>query len=342
MMSDRPSPFATVPRSVLQHVVDVHCHPTDSDTPPGLLAALPIRLCAMATRQNDQPLVRALAHAHPDKIVPCFGYHPWFAHWIALAPVASKAEHYRALFLDAPTPTADLVAAFDRLLPYLPDPIILAEVLAGLRADLTTFPSAMLGEVGLDRACRIPYASPECPPYSAAEADTPRALSPFTIPLAHQLAVLEAQLALAAELGRNVSMHSVKCQQSWHQIEKKHTNVFLSLSTVINARSPAHKALITACSPHRILVESDFHDVQYSAERTWEMLLIIAEVKGWHVEESWDEDYEKAGEERWGAVRRLEENWKAFERGGHRPATKKNDRRKLLLEEWESDEGDSE
>jgi hypothetical protein len=35
-------------------------------------------------------------------------------------------------------------------------------------------------------------------------------LSPFSTPFAHQLAILEAQLALAVELRRNVSLHSVK------------------------------------------------------------------------------------------------------------------------------------
>ena len=72
----------------------------------------------------------------------------------------------------------------------------------------------MLGEVGLDRACRVPYAHPADPPYASSPPDAPRELSPFTIPLAHQLAVLEAQLALAAELARNVSLHSVKAQQA--------------------------------------------------------------------------------------------------------------------------------
>ena len=62
----------------------------------------------------------------------------------------------------------------------------------------------MLGEVGLDRIFRVPV------DYFA----SPRVLMPFQIPLAHQLEVLEAQMDLAAELGRNISMHSVKSQQA--------------------------------------------------------------------------------------------------------------------------------
>lgn len=67
------------------------------------------------------------------------------------------------------------------------------------------FPEAMLGEVGLDRAFRIPWSS---------GVDVPRRLSNFTVPLSHQLAILEAQLNVAIALKRNVSLHSVKAQQA--------------------------------------------------------------------------------------------------------------------------------
>lgn len=65
----------------------------------------------------------------------------------------------------------------------------------------------MLGEVGLDRIFRVPIQY-HVPP------DQKRELTPFTIPLEHQLTVLKAQLMIAVELGRNVSMHSVKAQQA--------------------------------------------------------------------------------------------------------------------------------
>ena len=65
-----------VPRSVLEHVIDVHCHPTDSDMGMTLDVAqeMAIRVCAMATRRSDQRLVAALARAHPAKVIPCFGW----------------------------------------------------------------------------------------------------------------------------------------------------------------------------------------------------------------------------------------------------------------------------
>jgi hypothetical protein len=61
------------PPSVLRHVVDVHCHPTDSEIPVKIMDNLPIALCAMSTLQADQGLVRDLAAAFPAKVVPCFG-----------------------------------------------------------------------------------------------------------------------------------------------------------------------------------------------------------------------------------------------------------------------------
>ncbi len=59
---------------VLQHVVDVHCHPTDASLIlPESMDQLQITVCAMATRQSDQALVQNLATGYPSKIVPCFG-----------------------------------------------------------------------------------------------------------------------------------------------------------------------------------------------------------------------------------------------------------------------------
>jgi Tat protein secretion system quality control protein TatD with DNase activity len=72
-----------------------------------------------------------------------------------------------------------------------------------LRRNLSDFPNAMLGEVGLDRAFRVAF------DYYA----SPRKLTTFTIPIDHQLTILRAQINLAIELGRNISLHSVKAQQ---------------------------------------------------------------------------------------------------------------------------------
>ena len=67
------------------------------------------------------------------------------------------------------------------------------------------------------------------------------------------------------------------------------------------------------------------------------MIQTIAEVKGWGVESVWQENADAP--DSWGVVRRLEHNWMVFQKGGHKPIRKK-DKRKLLLEDWESDEED--
>ena len=136
------------------------------------------------------------------------GYHPWFTHWISLRPVSSKEQHYRELLLNSSSTTSkkdpeqDIENVFAELLPSLPEPTPLSEILFTLRSNLLAFPSALLGEVGLDRASRIPYTYPA----------NPISLTPFTIPIEHQLAVLEAQISVAVELRRGVSLHSVKAQ----------------------------------------------------------------------------------------------------------------------------------
>ncbi|THH08349.1 hypothetical protein EW145_g2767 [Phellinidium pouzarii] len=323
---------------VLKHVIDVHCHPTDSETPKNLMDELPITVCAMATRHDDQALVAELANAYPDKVVPCFGYHPWFSHWISITPMTKKT-HYHSLFLSSADMNHDsanqkLALALEEMLPSLPDPISLEDCIATLRKNFGAFPRAMLGEIGLDRLARVPY------DYRAEQ----RKLSPFTIPFEHQLSVVEAQLALAVEMRRNVSFHSVKSQkatidllehmkntfgqawtqisvdlhscglssETWRDIEKSHVNVYLSLSMIINGRSPAYRKLITMASSDRLLVESDIHEIGQCATRTWDMLLMVAEIKGWIVEDQWDDEGSQVG-----VVHKLEHNWKAFLKGGH-------------------------
>jgi len=248
--------------------------------------------------------------------------------------VTSKSEHYRRLFLgDESQPSAEATSTFEELLPLLPEPITLEEVILDLRHNFELFTStaAMLGEVGLDKAYRVAF------DYHA----SPRRLTPFTIPLDHQLSILEAQIDLAVELGRNVSLHSVKCPQvtvdllgklkrkhgaqfeniriDLHScsmnpqvvidLQKKHDNVFMSLSTTINGRSNKLNALIAACASTRLLIESDINNIDHCTPRCGEILQLVARVKGWSVEHGWEDELDK---DEWGVVRRIEANWKAF------------------------------
>ncbi len=83
------------------------------------------------------------------------GYHPWFSHAIATQPFASKRNHYQTLLLGT-SESPDLLEAFEKLLPHLPEPRLLSDIVQELRENLRFFPDAMLGEVGLDRSFRLP------------------------------------------------------------------------------------------------------------------------------------------------------------------------------------------
>lgn len=89
----------------------------------------------------------------------------------------------------------------------------------------------------------------------------------------------------------------------------------MSLSTVINTRSPGHRDLIAACPDDRILAESDYNNLSSLAGQTWDMIMRVALVKGWTIESEWAEDVPI---EQWGVVRKLEQNWASFRAGSHR------------------------
>lgn len=80
--------------------------------------------------------------------------------------------------------------------------------------------------------------------------------------------------------------------------------------------------------------------------QTVRMLNMISEIKGWSVEREWvnDEDVDGVNTEsvipegEWGAVRRLEANWKAFVKGGHRPEKKILSKFKRFQGDWVSDD----
>lgn len=119
--------------------------------------------------------------------------------------------------------------------------------------------------------------------------------------------------------------------------QRAHANVYLSLSTVINSRSPAHKDLIASCASHRILVESDFYNLTDLPQQNWEMVRTIAEVKNWKVEDDWLYTEQHIAPEDWGVVKRLEDNWNRFKNAKHVPIKRKRNKRQLALDSDESD-----
>ncbi|CAE6422680.1 unnamed protein product [Rhizoctonia solani] len=351
-----PLPSATV----LSHIVDAHCHPTDNSpiSDQHIQTVQLGQICAMSSNADDQAKVRELGARMGDRVIMCFGYHPWWSHRISTldTPLPTE-EHYRALF----NPSEKQEDTFQAVISSLPPPRPLKDMTAELRQNLQLAPSTMLGEVGIDRSFRVRFST---------NGDTK--LSPFTVPQDHQLAILEAQIAVAVELEKNISLHSVKASEAtielfknmrhkhgvawekinvdlhsctlsgetWKSIEKAHHNVYLSLSTAINIRQNSNTVLglIQSCDPTRLMVESDFPYISDTTQRTWDILCLIARERGWRLEEEWD--YPETGvqtggkhEETWGAVKRIESNWNAFRRGGRGLLPDKESRRDRKLNE---------
>lgn len=334
---------------LLKHIVDVHCHPTDYPITREDTKKLHIRICTMASRQSDQKLVADFAREYPDKVIPAFGYHPWFSHLVTLKPIEktneAKEKHYHTLFFPSgKEPKPAHLDAFNAVLLNLPHPMSLEDLTNDVRTNVTAFlslheanpkryPRPMVGEVGLDNSFRIPYKPHREPGTVPIEPNLPENtnwLSPLQVPMEHQIAVLEAQLDLAVELGVNVSLHSVNCPgptrtlidrmkakrgqawtgisidfhscglslDSWRDIERLHPNAYLSVSTGINLRKATFRDLIAGCAPNRLLIESDYHTLNECTALTLDILTVISEVKGWPIEsEDWcDHDHDLAPE----------------------------------------------
>ncbi|KAK6222963.1 hypothetical protein QIS74_03808 [Colletotrichum tabaci] len=168
------------------------------DRIPAMRAAA---LTVMATRSQDQALVAEIAASHGVRskyemsqghLIPSFGWHPWFSYQLFddTVPEAertypegqpdAKTRHYHAVLAPAPEDPDFLDA--------LPTPRSLSSFLADTRRRLQDHPLALVGASSAPQHVKMP----------------------------HQVAVLKAQLALAGELGRPVSVHGVQAHGLLH------------------------------------------------------------------------------------------------------------------------------
>lgn len=215
---------------------DAHCHPTD--TMPSIKNISGMRaqtFTLMSTRFEDQDLVDSVAkelgilnrgaldpaNRTDGRVVPAFGWHPWFSYLLyddslpakdatydssSADREAQKSRHYNIVL--APPPCPEFVNA-------LPDPQPLSDFVQATRSRLEAHPLGLVGEVGLDRVFRLPNAWTQDEHSARDEGLTPggregRLLSPYRVRMAHQRNVLRAQLRLAGEMGRPASVHGVQ------------------------------------------------------------------------------------------------------------------------------------
>jgi Tat protein secretion system quality control protein TatD with DNase activity len=231
-------------------IFDAHCHPTDTmDSIPSISSSMRARaLTVMATRSQDQHLVAQVAHEHgptgrqatasssaspghghhlphlPDKIIPAFGWHPWFSHQLyddtlpgdqaatydpASPDLASeKLRHYNAVLTPSPKNKDD-----EGSVDQLPTPQPLSGLLSETQKYLEAHPLALVGEIGIDKAFRLPSHGVFVSEPEASMTEGRRngeRLSPYRVNMDHQVRIMKAQLNLAGQIGRPVSVHGVQ------------------------------------------------------------------------------------------------------------------------------------
>ncbi|KAI1465885.1 Cut9-interacting protein scn1 [Daldinia caldariorum] len=206
-------------------VYDAHCHPTNTMTSIASIPGMKARaLTVMSSRAQDQDLVAEVASEHGSSsqaevyLVPGFGWHPWFSYQfyddLSASPTydgtpSGKISHYDKVL--APSPSSKDVSFSEGL----PEPRPLSEFVRETKSRLERYPLALVGEIGLDKAFRLPQSWTSAHEAQRDAGLTPggregRRLSPYRVQVAHQVAILQAQLRLAGEMGRAVSVHGVQ------------------------------------------------------------------------------------------------------------------------------------
>lgn len=256
---------------------DAHCHPTTYNVEElaNVGSMTTNFMVCMSTSLKDMDDVRTLAANYPERVIPAYGLHPWLSHYFYVGTLdIDKSSHYKRVLVPEPN---------EEFIRQLPDPLSIDVVIRKMQERLQSDSKAIIGECGLDKTFRIP--------------DTVmKKLSKHTVAMGHQIEILKAQLEVAAEYKRPVSLHGVKCpqnlldtiklfgkrltsiclhsfsgnaqfmEQNWYmkktQMDRKDLPiVYVSVSHLINNcnRSTSIEDLVEVIPPDRLLLESDYH-----------------------------------------------------------------------------------
>ncbi|KAI8082777.1 TatD family [Halteromyces radiatus] len=304
---------------------DAHCHLHDDQQ---LVNDIPIvrtgHLTLMGVRLDDWTCVEEVTAAcnnkKKQKAVPCFGIHPWYTYRLETEDKKRTDDHYQSI-LEGPDDTEK-----QELISHLPPPTPFEEWYHQLKQHLLRHPTALLGEVGLDRAARLL-------PKGAIEW---HGVKPTNVicHIDHQYAILQQQIQLAVDLDRAVSIHCVQSQghllkllqwtgryikqgskstelrvclhsfggkaASLNQFLKlPHIVVYVSFSIAINARLGWSKLsqLIQTIPDDHLLIESDYNTPQGVDQAMVHIASLVARAKNWSLHDT---------------VLRTERNWLRF------------------------------
>lgn len=241
-----------------EEMFDAHCH-WHLDGDQKAVRELCARLagaCMTTTRPSDWNDALAIREGDQAVNVPvALGVHPWWAH---LEKESKDAWMTR------------------------------------LRDAMTSVPSCVVGEIGLDKVA--------VPPDADADYE-------------NQLDCFARQLALATELKKPVVVHCVKATGDMQRMFREASDLppriymhsfggsseflrqlttmkkygdrfYFGFSSVINLRSPKTQDVIRATPDDRLLLESDLCDPTRAEDELRIMLAFIADVKGWSVNDA--------------------------------------------------------
>ncbi|TPX42377.1 hypothetical protein SeLEV6574_g05641 [Synchytrium endobioticum] len=232
-------------------IADAHCHPTDSlATLPNITSLTTSLICTMSTSFHDLGHVERLYLEHGSRVVPAFGFHPWHYHKLASTKV----------------PVTPVQAAEDTLEPFVLEDAELATRLIQDQRDFEEWTTLLIGLLKKH----------------------PKAI------------IFEEQLRIAGRLKRPVSCHCVRAHGHMIDMFKKFgkespeefppaifgPRIYVSFSTVINARSPKLADRIRAVPADRLLIESDYSTMNAIDAQMAEIVQVVSEATGWSVEET--------------------------------------------------------